>query len=206
MPNTTPVVTDNLTVFAVQPLARGSSLSTTLAWATKFGGWLMIRIGRQDTTALGTGISVRINRTFNANAVGHPASVAPLIGQTVAAAQTTVNSLSSSGQNLLNVASVTGFNAGDFITVKDGVGSYSRWEVGRVIKTAAGVLTLDRNLQFSHTSAQADKVTNAADIFPPIRVEGGCTLEVILDYGAAGSGSTTDAEVLAQSYDSDLFS
>jgi hypothetical protein len=69
---------------------------------------------------------------------------------------TTVDSDSSSGQKVLNVASTTGFSVGDEILIHDGG---AREERGVVASIQAGVsLTLEDNLVYTHTAAQGDDV------------------------------------------------
>ena len=68
----------------------------------------------------------------------------------------TVDSDSSSGQKVLNVAATTGFAVGDNIIINDGG---AREEQGIVASIQAGVsLTLEDDLTYTHTAAQADVV------------------------------------------------
>ncbi len=133
----------------------------------------------------------------------HPAATPFLLSQTVAANSTTVNADSNAGQATLNVASITGFASEDIVCIQDSGGGVTRLEWHRVSKTATGVLTLDRNLQFSHTSAQADTVRNKSDVFAPIWVHGLSLIEVIFDYGDATGGDSATVQALAQSYASE---
>src|SRR6266436_413570 len=137
---TTPNFTETL-LFGPDLMARGSTLRRTADLRAAYGGFVHVQIGRGDATALTVGIGVRVNRLISIVAQGsnvpyssggpfvieHPAPVPDgnLVGGTAAAATTTVNT-DSSGV-LLRVASITGFAAGDIITI-DGAGTYTKWE------------------------------------------------------------------------------
>lgn len=181
-------------------LSLGAIAEGSLDLRTKHGAYLHCRIGRGGTTALTNGIDLLIRRTLENNAVAHPGPVAQHRSSTVAAAGTTVDTDSNSGQKVLQVASESGFVAGDFILI---AGGSAREEWARVSSTGSTILNLDRNLQFTHTAAQADAVRNQADIFPPIWVMGGATYEVLFDYGDDAAGDTARVECKAQVYDSD---
>lgn len=73
-----------------------------------------------------------------------------------AVASSTVDVDSASGQKILNVAATTGFVAGSMVKIGDGTAGE---EVGRVASIQVGVsLTLDENLDYTHTALQADTV------------------------------------------------
>lgn len=213
MANTvTPVYTDNIAVVAAQVLARGSVASGTIntgggGASMKFGAWLMLAVGRGGTTALTNGVDVLIRRIINNNAATaggvHPDSGQRRLSSTVAANSTTVSSDSNSGQAVLTVASGTGFAADDVICIQDSGAGVTRLEFHRISKISGGTITLDRNLQFSHTAAQADTVRNKADVFAPIWLPPGSLYEVIFDYGDDAAGESVTIVGLAQSYDSD---
>jgi len=196
---------DNLSIVAATTLARGSSTRGTIDWRTKYGGFLFCKVGRTGTNALTDGVSVIIRRVINndgatAGAV-HPSHIL-LTGGTAAANSTTINSDSNSAQNDVNVSSISGFSAGDFICIQDSGGGVTRLEWHRVAKTATGVLTLDRPLLFSHTAVQADTVRNKSDIHVPTFVDGGSLYEVIFDYCNDTSGDSVTVQALGQSFDS----
>ena len=199
MATITPTWTDNVSVLAAQTLARGSTVRATLDLRSKWRARLLIRIGRGGTTALTNGVDVQVRPTVNNNADTHAGAVVALRSGTAAAASTTVNSDSNSGQNALNVASSTGFAAGDLICITGA--SQARQEFARVAKVTAGVLTLDAPLRNTHTSAQADTVRNQAEAWP-IEIEGGATYEVIIDYGDDSAGESVEVQALAQTLDS----
>lgn len=200
MSTTTPNWTDAVNVVASATLARGSSTRGTLDVRSKAGAMLKVRIGRQGTTALTNGVVVRIDRTISNDSKHHPASFVQLNSQIAAASSTTVNVDSNSGQKALNVASVSGFAVGDLILIGGGT---AREEWGRVAKTATGVLTLDDNLEFTHTSAQADTVRSKADLFADIWLPGGSTYTVVFDYSDDSAGESVTVEAIACTYDSD---
>jgi hypothetical protein len=62
-------------------------------------------------------------------------------------------------------------------------------------------LTFDNDLQYTHTSAQADLVGEAT-VLSPIWLDGGSLWEVIFDYGDDAAGASVVVEVTAQTYDS----
>ena len=196
----TPSWTDNVSVIASQSLALGASVSGTLDLTTKVAAYVFIRFGRTGTTALGSGVMSLIRRTLNANAIGHPGSVFAVRGATIAASSTTVGTDSAAGQKTLLLTSGTGFAADDYILIGAGT---AREEWARVSSVATNTLTLDRNLTYTHTAAQADIVTNKAECYDPAWVVGGGIIEVVVDHLAA-TGEAIQVEVLAQTYNSDV--
>lgn len=200
MATITPNFTDNVSVIAAASLSRGSISRATIDLRTKRGAYIFLGIGRQGTTALTNGVKVLIRRTLNNDSSCHPASVVELLSQITAASSTTVNSDSNSGQAAINVASITGFAADDLVTIEGA--SQARLEFRRISKTATGILTADRNLENSHTAAQADNVRNKADAWV-VWVDGGATYEVIFDYGDDAAGESVTIVSKAQTYDSD---
>lgn len=190
---------DGSAVISSQTLARGSVVVGTFAQAAKLVTRLLIRIGRQGTTALTNGVDVIIRPSVNANAKAHPQGPV-FTSQTAAAVSTTVDTDSASGQKTLQVLSSTGFAAGDMILIGGGT---AREEWARISKVvgASHDLVLDRNLEFSHTAVQADTVRNKADVWT-YDVTGPGTHEVIVDYGDDSAGDSVTVEVLRQSDDS----
>jgi len=203
-----PVFLDNQSVIAAQTLTLGSTARGALDLRSAFGAYAFVKLGRGGTTALTNSLTFRLSRVLNNDTAAagsvHPVGAPALASQIAAAASTTcATSDSAAGQPALNVTSVTGFAAGDVVLVQDSGGGFTRLEWQRVSKTAAGVLTLDRNLAFTHTAAGADTVRNKADVFAPLWLAGGSLWEVIADYGAAGTGESAVVQVLAQTYSSD---
>jgi len=186
-------------VIASQTLARGSAVSATRAIGTRLADYFLVKIGRQGTTALTNGVDVIFRSSANANAKAHPTGPT-FTSQIAAAVSTTVDTDSASGQKTLQVASSTGFAAGDMVLIGGGT---AREEWARISKVvgASHDLVMDRNLEYSHTAAQADTVRNKADIFPPFRWEGPGNVEVVIDYGDDSAGESVTVEVLVQSED-----
>lgn len=192
------------TVVAAAVLARGSVASGTLDLRAKFGARLLACIGRGGTTALSNGVNLRVRPTINANTTGHPGGYNLLSTGAVAASSTTVDADSAAGQKVLNVAATTGFAAGDTICIQDSGGGVTRLEWATISLVTAGVsLTVDRNLEFAHTAAQADTVRNKGDAFLPLDLPGGAIWEVIFDYGDDATGESVTVRAIAQVYDSD---
>lgn len=206
MSTATPNFTDYQSVIPAAALARGSTVRGTLDLKAKYGGMLFVQISRGGTTALTNGVGISVRKLVNdgTNDIPHPGDYwAGLSGTVAASATTCATSDSNSGQPALNVALITGFAAGDNICIQDSGGGFTRFEFARVSKTAAGVLTLDRNLIFTHTAAGADTVRNKADLFAPIFLEGGSLYEVILDYGDDAAGESVQVRAYATLYASD---
>jgi hypothetical protein len=73
-----------------------------------------------------------------------------------ASQSSTVNVTSNAGQPVLSVASTNGIQVGEMIEIAYGT---ARYEIGRVASFVANTsVTLESNLAFTHTSAQADVV------------------------------------------------
>ena len=203
MATATPVWTDNVSVIAAATLAAGSKTRGTIDLRAKFGAMLFLRLGRKGATAPASAIQAQIRRVLNNDGAGgiHPGAPIPLAGSTTTGQSTTVSADSASGQNVLNVASVTNFAAGDVICIYDS--GFARLEFHRVSKVSGSTLVLDDNLGYSHTAAQADNVTRIADVFAPVWLNGGSLWEIVVDYGASATGSDYVVECRAQTYDSD---
>src|SRR5438067_5716584 len=198
MATATPNWTDNVSVIAAATLTAGNKTRGTIDLRSKFGAFLFVRLGRKGATAPGSAIQVQVRRVLNNDAAGgiHPGAAIPLAGNTSTGQATTVSSDSASGQNVLNVASVTNFAAADTICIYDS--SFARLEFHRVSKVSGSTLVLDDNLGYSHTAAQADNVTRMADVFSPLWLNGGSLWETVVDYGGTGTGSDYVVEARAQ--------
>lgn len=202
MASITPVFTDNVSVIGAQSLSRGSRVKATLDLSSKEGAYLMAAIGRTGTTALSAGVRFSVYRLINAGGIFHPVAVAQRLSILAAATETTINSDSNSGTSVANVTSESGFLHGDIVTLQDAGGGVTRFEFGEVYKTATGAVHLISDLQFTHTSAQADKVRNKADAFAPIWLPGGAKYLVDFDYSESGTGESVIVRCLAQTLDS----
>lgn len=202
----TPTWTDNVSVVSAQVMARAATpVRGTIDLRSKIGARLFIRIGRGGTAAITNGVNVLVRPVVNNGGAGgtHPAASWSQITGTTAANSTTVSSTSNSGQNVLTVASGTGFAAGQIICIQDSGGGVTRLEFARISKISGGTITLDAPLNYTHTSAQADTVRNQADVFIAPFIEGGTLYEVIFDYGDDSAGDSVTIQCLAQTYDTD---
>jgi hypothetical protein len=75
-----------------------------------------------------------------------------------AGGSTTVDADSAAGQKVLNVAATTDFTVGDYIYISK-AGLEYKAEIGKVASIQAGVsLTLEENLEWAHTGADAETV------------------------------------------------
>lgn len=111
--------------------------------------------------------------------------------------KTNIDTLSSSGQKVLNVASETGFSSGDvvFIYQTQGTGA-GLWELGKVDSVAAGELTLIRDLKNSYqaTGAQVLKVPQ----YSQIKFD-----KTILSSGSSGSSGSLELKDLSATFATD---
>lgn len=188
-------------VVDVGETVQDHAAESTIDLSAKFGMWLQIQVAREDNTAID--VPVRINVRREPSGVNFPNSPLSRVGGTVTAADTTVDGNSAAGQGILNVTDTTGFAAGDFI----GIGSMSdgvRLEFARIAKVtnpgAGGELVLDSFLEIAHTAAQADIVTNQADLWH-MWLDGGESYHIFADYGEAASGPDLVVNVQGQTYD-----
>lgn len=202
MATATPTWTDNVSVIADSNLARGSTSRGTLDLRTKRGAWLFLGIGKQGTTALTNGVRVLVRRTLDNDGTIHPAPLADFTSIITAASSTTIDTDSNSGQAVVNVASESGFAAGQYFCIVDASFTPLRLEFHRVSKTASTEITADVNLKTTHTAAQADRVVNQADVWL-LWLDGGAKYEVVFDYGDDSAGEAVTIRARAQSYDSD---
>jgi len=205
MPTITEQWTDNIAVLPAATLSFGNRVRATWDLRTKRGGFLFVRMGRKGAAAPSAAIKTFLRRVPNNASPGgnHPALALALPDtNTAAGAATTVSADSLAGQNILSVASITGFALGDLVCIYDG--AYTRLEFGRVSAIGASWLVLDAPLGYSHTAAQGDAVTRLAELPPPVWLMGGSLWELIVDYGAAASGSDYVVQALGQTYDGDL--
>lgn len=201
MAATTPTWTDSVSILAAQTVARGNTVRGTLDLRTKRGAYIFVGIARGGTTGLTNGVVVRIRRTVGNDATLYHSSVVELVSQTAGANSTTISgSDSNSGQPAINVASATGFAAGQVISIE--ASDHSRLEFCTVSKVAGAVITADANLKSSHTTAQADLVRNNADNWT-IWIDGGALVEVVVDYGDDAAGDSVTVIAQAQTWDSD---
>jgi len=201
----TPSWTDTGTeVIAPQALARGSSARGTLNLLTKHGAYVFIGLGRGGTTALTNGVTVEIRRTCNAGAILMPG--APWFS----ALSTTTASI----VKLINL--LAGYAAGTSAFEVDGTGTpaadedYCFWGVDAIPAGGTALSTLEflRVSKFSGTTltvdapskqAHADNeiITNRADQWC-VWCAGGCTYEVIIDYGDDAAGEAVAVVCYAQ--------
>jgi len=209
MSTTTPSWTDNTNAIAAlivevaeEPAQSGAE--ATIDLTSVFGAWMWCHAGRTDSSAL-TGTAVRFNIRRTSASILSPNSSFSRVGGSVTAADTTVDANSADGTVTLNVTDTTGFAAGDLIAIMDPTPAVTRLEFHRISKVtnagAGGELILDDRLGVAHTAAQADIVTNQADLFQ-LWLPGGSNYSVAIDYGGASAGSDVAARMFYQTYDS----
>ncbi len=205
---TTPSWTDNTDVIAAIALDAAETPFDVLANASlnlqsKFGAWCFAQIGRTDNTAF-TGNPPRFFARRSAAARNSPNGPFERTGNTITAADTTVDATSAADQEILNVTDTTGFVADDLIAIMDPTPGPARLEFHRISKVtnpgAGGELVLDGTLSVEHTAGQADLVTNQADLFQ-FWIPGGAIYQMGFDYGGASAGSTVIVRAFVQTLD-----
>mgnify|MGYP001279709818 CR=1 FL=1 len=200
----TPTWTDNVTLLARTTLAKSiTSNNSTFNWATKWGGFVFIRIGRGGTTALTVGVNVLLRRTINNGAILNVGGATPSLVSQIAAAVSVACSASgnTAGVTTLTANANVTLAAGDIIFV-DGTGgtANSEWCRVAVPVTAGTAIVLDAPTKFNHANT-ADTIRNKADEWT-VWLEGGCTYELVFDYGASTTGENVTIEAFAQTMDS----
>lgn len=212
----TPVWTDTATqVVTPQCLGRGSTVRGTIdlgTTPTEFGAYLFIGIGRGGTATLTNGVNVEVRRMLNTGTIrmpGCPWFAAVTTSPTVAALLKTIDF-------------AAGYAIGTTSMVLAGAGTpaadedYCAW--GKTAIPAGG--TALPNLEFMRVSAFAvptlliDSPCTVAKIHTEILTSkadqwcvwcpGGCTYEVIFDYGDDAAGESVAVVCYAQIYNSEL--
>jgi hypothetical protein len=208
--STNPVFAES-TVVPLQRISAGATptIRGLIDLTNKNGMWLYHRVGRTSTTALGAPCLIRTRpllgggsgtRTHPTSNYDRASSIAAATGST-----TVATSDVAIGDYVINVASGTGFAAGDTIKIEDGSGgTFARVEFLKISKVVSNALYLDDPIQFAHTVAQADKVTNGADAFARIWIPGGSRMVVIYDWGASASGDPITVESVLSAYTNDV--
>lgn len=163
MATVTPTSPTFTAVEAAVVVASGSAGTLrTLDLKTKFGAWLLVRIGRRAATALTRSGYVSVRRSDN-DAVVLPNTNRDCVSQTAAAQSNTVASGGSSGSDTVTLTSATGFAVGDTICLHSDDTSANRVEFARVVSISSNTLTVERNFRTSHNAN--DRVTSLADVF-----------------------------------------
>lgn len=198
---TTPTL--NTTVLGITTIARGSQsrITSNLDLRTKYSGMLHVRFGRGGTAALSAGVDIYVEPLLNNGARIQPVLLFPYKTAITAAASTTCSaSGNTSGQNVLNVASITGISAGDIILIQDNSTPTTASEWHRVSKTAAGVLTLCENLESAHANT-GHTVRNQAEVLS-WQLPGNQSYALVIDYGSQSTGDTITVESMIETWDS----
>jgi hypothetical protein len=203
----TPNFTDTGTnAIAIATLALHANTSALIDLRTKRGAWFYASIGRGGTTARTSGILVSVRAAGNAGVLVHPA--APTwVGDSATATRVTCTASgtpNNAGVTSITTATNTGIVAGDLLFIDDtgnvGIGN-SEWARASYI-TSSTVILLDRPTQYAHNSTNAH-LSNHADVFPRIWIDGGTEVEVIFDYGSSSTGDTDVVRCWYSTYDSD---
>lgn len=207
----TPSWTDTGTqVIAPQTLAKGSAVRGTINLLTKHGAFLVVGIGRGGITVLTTGVNVEIRRTLNAGAILMPGS--PWF-----------SALSTTAAAILKAINFgAGYAAGTSAFEIDGTGTpaadddFACWgktavpadgtalpdlEFVRVSKFSGTTLTIDAPCKVA--KIENEVLTSKADLWC-VWIPGGCTVEVVIDYGDDSAGEAVAVVCYAQTLDSEV--
>ena len=205
--------TDSVVVIAPTKMSQGTGYCrATLDLRSKKGARLFLKLGRLQTTAIGTAIDIYVRPMLNA---GSPTTNVPATHPTAAYFQSqiavtvcpTVATTANPGDKTLVLSSGTSMAKGDTICITDSGGTtFTRLEFKTVSKVATATLTLAEPLEYQHTSGQADIVSRLADVFAPLMLAGGSLYEIIFDYQVASSGGDVVVMAHAQTYDNDVVS
>jgi hypothetical protein len=207
MSTITPNFTDTGTAaIAIATLALHANTSAVIDLRTKRGAWFFASVGRGGTTAHTAGMGLLIRRTGNAGVIEHP-SAPMFVGDSATATRVTCTAAgtpNNAGVTSITTATNTGIVAGDLLFIDDtgnvGIGN-SEWARAAFV-TSSTVILLDRPTQYAHNSTNAH-LSNHADVFSPVWMDGGCEVEVIFDYGASSTGDTDVVRCFYSTYDSD---
>lgn len=200
--------TDSATqVVAPVALGRGEVERGTADLSEAVGAYLFLGVGRGGTTALGSAINIEVRRTLNDGGLLMPGIpfYADTTGTTAAyAKQINYESGYAAGTAAFTVDG-TGTPASDedlcfwgkTAVQVDGT-SLPNLEFLRVSKYAANVVTVDSACKVAKINNEL--FTNQASMFY-IWCPGGCTYEVIFDYGAAATGEAVAVVCYSQTLD-----
>lgn len=205
MSTTNPVFSES-TVIAAAAISVGAAPATrgTLDLTADFGANLYVRVGFRGTTAWDYSLTVHPRPVLGGGSGTnlHPATtLGRNLSLTAATALTTISTNASAGATSIVVTSGTGFAAKDLIMIEKAL---ARLEFCRVSKVSGNTLYLDAPLRYAHTAADADNVSNGAQIFPKSWLEGGSLWELIVDAGQATTGSAVVVEAFAVTYTNDV--
>lgn len=205
----TPKWTDGTTITAITTLSRGSMARATYTCTSKYGAYIYVYLARTGTTAITTlALQVRIRRVVNG--VTNLVPEAAFSADTAAAVSA---AMAGSGNNAgvttvtLNASATfaSGTNGEIWAAILDSTSSPtaggSEWvRMSKATDANNTSKLLDAPTVNAHNST-SHTMLDKANVFRAY-VEGGCTYEIIVDYGAAGAGDTYVYQILAQSLDS----
>ena len=183
---------DNNVILAPQKLNAGSVARGAIDLRSANGAYLFTKIGKGGNTNLALPTNVQYRRMWSGS-ITHP-NYQTFLGSVNAATGNSQMLTSYAGQSTVGLpsqAAVTTFNPGDIVCLQDGGGTtWSRVEFGRVASTSfSGTnVTLDAPLVYTHYGSNADTIRNHADVIPPIWMDGGSVVEVVIDNSQAGGG------------------
>ncbi len=164
--------------------------SSVLDVSTKFACFIGIHFGRQATTALTTGVTIRIEGSTKSSGDGLCFVLAQWLTDITAAESEAVNGTVNAGTKVVTVASTTNLVAGDLIAIINGTIGNS--EFARIKSISANTsVTIEDDLQNAQTGAtiydQAQFFSAQIDLTSVTR------LRAVVD--ASGSGQNTIIEI-----------
>lgn len=183
------VLTPTKDVAVTAPISTQSLASNTvfksseIDVSTKFGVGVWIYLGRTVTTALTAALKYRIEGSFKSSGDNAWASLYEWSSNTAACQEEAVSGTCNAGQNVINVASTTGFTVGDRIFIKNSTFANSEWGRIKSIVTNTSV-TLEDNLVNAQTGSTI--YDDAQWEFVPVDVQTLARLRVVADGSNTG--------------------
>ena len=208
MANTAPSWTDNgTTVISPVALGRGNVKRGTIDLRSKFGAYLFLGVGRGGTTALTNGVNVEVRRMLNNGGILWPAAphFAALTDTAAAYAKQINNAAGYAAGSTDFAVDGTGTPAADedlcfwgaTAAAADGT-ALPNLEFLRVSKFSSPTLTVDAGCKVAKIDDEL--LTNRANGWS-LWCPGGCTYEVVFDYGDDAAGDAVAVVCYAQTCD-----
>ncbi len=156
--------TVNQTLLALQSIATAVVVvGTPVDVSTKLAGLVLVHWGRQSATALTKGITIRIEASAKSSGDGFWFPIAEWTSLIAAVNTEAVSGTVSAGQNVITVASTTGYNVGDVVYIDNGTIANSEW--GRIkVVTSNTSITIEDNLVNAQTGANL--YPSGATVYP----------------------------------------
>jgi hypothetical protein len=187
-------------LFTLQSIASAAvATDGTFDVSAMIAAMVYIRFGRRAATALTVGTIMRLEASSEASGDRYWHSYATLTSDIAAAADEAVNGTCSAGQNVVGMASTTGFTVGSVVFMDNSTIGNSEWGRIKVVTTNTSV-TLEDNLTNAQTGAT---VYGQGQIFRPIPVD--CRFLSRIRLVADNTGTGQAVAVVARVSSADSF-